>query len=101
MSDKSTRSRSASTRSRQRRSASTRGPARPPAAGTASVAGPTPRPSRAASSALARRFTGGAPSFTLSREMEYAYIRSDLQRLAVIAGGLLVLMLVILVVIER
>jgi hypothetical protein len=33
--------------------------------------------------------------------MEYSYIRADLRRLAIIAGSLLVLMLVVLVVVER
>jgi hypothetical protein len=33
--------------------------------------------------------------------MEYAYIRADLRRLAIIAGGLLVVMLIVLVIVER
>ena len=37
----------------------------------------------------------------LPRSVEYAYIRSDLQRLLVIASGLLALMLVMLVVVNR
>jgi predicted phosphoribosyltransferase len=37
----------------------------------------------------------------LPREIEYAYIRSDLRRLVIIAAGLFALMLVILVVVER
>jgi hypothetical protein len=37
----------------------------------------------------------------LPRDVEYAYIRSDLQRLTLIAAGLLVLMLVIMMVVER
>jgi hypothetical protein len=36
----------------------------------------------------------------LSREAEFAYIRSDMRRLFVIAGGLLALMLILLVVIN-
>ena len=49
-----------------------------------------------------RRLTGtGTSGFTLSRELEYAYIRADLRRLVIIAGGLLVLMLFILVIVER
>jgi hypothetical protein len=37
----------------------------------------------------------------LSREAEYAYIRSDLRRLLITAAGLLALMLVILFIVER
>lgn len=37
----------------------------------------------------------------ITREQEYAYIRSDMQRLLTISGGLLVLMIVLLFVIER
>jgi len=37
----------------------------------------------------------------LTREQEYQFIREDMRRLIVIAGGLLALMLVLLVVIER
>lgn len=40
-------------------------------------------------------------AFTLSRVQEMTYIRADLRRLIYIAGGLLVLMLVILYLIER
>jgi hypothetical protein len=42
-----------------------------------------------------------ATAVVLPREVEYAYIRADLRRLILIAAGLLVLMLVILVVVER
>ena len=37
----------------------------------------------------------------LTREQEFAYIRSDLRRLFVIAGGLLAVMLILLVVVNR
>ncbi len=37
----------------------------------------------------------------LSREQEFAYIRSDLRRLVLIAGGLLAVMLVLLIVLNR
>ena len=37
----------------------------------------------------------------LTREQEFAYIRSDMRRLIVIASGLLVLMLVLLLVVSR
>ena len=74
--------------------------ARPSTASAAGGLTATPRPPRTASTAFARRLVG-APSFSLSREMEYAYIRADLRRLIIIAGGLLVLMMVILVIVER
>ena len=37
----------------------------------------------------------------LTREQEFAYIRSDMRRLVLIAGGLLALMLVFLIVVSR
>jgi hypothetical protein len=37
----------------------------------------------------------------LTREQEFAYIRSDMRRLFVIAGGLLAVMLVLLIVVSR
>jgi hypothetical protein len=37
----------------------------------------------------------------LTREQEFAYIRSDMRRLFVIAGGLLAVMIVLLVVVSR
>jgi len=37
----------------------------------------------------------------LTREQEFAYIRSDMRRLVIIAGGLLAFMLVLLVVVSR
>ena len=37
----------------------------------------------------------------LTREQEFAFIRSDMHRLFVIAGGLLAVMLVLLVVVSR
>ncbi len=37
----------------------------------------------------------------LTREQEFAYIRSDLRRLFVIAGGLLAIMIVLLIVVNR
>ena len=42
-----------------------------------------------------------APAAELNRETEFSYIRSDMRRLFIIAGGLLALMLVLLVVISR
>jgi len=37
----------------------------------------------------------------LTREQEFSYIRSDMHRLFVIAGGLLAVMLVLLIVVSR
>ena len=37
----------------------------------------------------------------LTREQEFAYIRSDMRRLVIIAGGLLALMLLLLIVVSR
>jgi hypothetical protein len=37
----------------------------------------------------------------LTREQEFAYIRADMRRLVIIAGGLLGLMLVLLIVVSR
>jgi len=37
----------------------------------------------------------------LTREQEFAYIRSDMRRLLVIAGGLLAVMLVLLLLVSR
>jgi hypothetical protein len=37
----------------------------------------------------------------IPREQEFAYIRSDMRRLFLIAGGLLALMLVLLIVVSR
>ena len=37
----------------------------------------------------------------ISREVEFAYIRSDMRRLLVIAGALFALMLVLLVLVNR
>ena len=41
------------------------------------------------------------PAVELTRQQEFAYIRSDLRRLFVIAGGLLAVMLILLVVVNR
>lgn len=51
----------------------------------------------------ARRVTAAPParSVGLSREAEFAYIRSDMRRLIVIATALLALMLVLLVIVNR
>jgi hypothetical protein len=48
-----------------------------------------------------RRVTPLAALTVLPRQVEYAYIRSDLRRLIIIAASLLALMLVILFLVER
>ncbi len=91
-----------------------RGPARPPKRGAAvavpqvrpvtanDVNAPTSPPAASTRSARYRR-TGalGVPTFTLSRDQEMAYIRSDMRRLFVIAGALLALMMLILLLSNR
>ena len=51
----------------------------------------------------ARRSTVATPPrpVGISREAEFAYIRSDMRRLVVIAGALLALMLLLLVLVNR
>ena len=41
------------------------------------------------------------PAVELTREQEFAYIRSDMRRLMIISGALLALMLVLLFVVNR
>jgi hypothetical protein len=41
------------------------------------------------------------PAIELTREQEFAYIRSDMRRLIIIAGALLAFMLVLLIVVNR
>jgi hypothetical protein len=45
--------------------------------------------------------TASSQVIELSREQEFAYIRSDMRRLILIAGGLLAFMLILLVVVSR
>jgi hypothetical protein len=72
-------------------------------ASAAPPAPPAPKLSPRAAAFRARR--GGSASqatgFTLSRAQELMYIRDDLRRLVYVAGGLLILMLVILYILER
>jgi hypothetical protein len=74
-----------------------------PRASAQAPAPAAPRLSPRAAAFRARRgaSTTQAQTFTLSREQEMVYIRDDLRRLIYIAGGLLILMIVILYVIER
>jgi len=48
----------------------------------------------------AMRQKSQAITYTIPREVEYAYIRSDLRRLFLTAGALLVLMLVLLFLLD-
>jgi hypothetical protein len=48
-----------------------------------------------------RAATSAAHAVELTRDQEFAYIRSDMRRLVIIAGGLLALMLVLLLVVSR
>ena len=70
-----------------------------------SVVTPTPDPRLSPRAAAFRARRGGsvaqASAFTISRAQEMMYIREDLRRLVYIAGGLLVLMLAILYLLER
>jgi hypothetical protein len=72
-------------------------------AGSGAPAPPAPKLSPRAAAFRARRGSAAAQStaFSLSREQEMVYIRDDLRRLVYVAGGLLVLMIVILYIIER
>ena len=77
---------------------------RTPASTAAATPAPqTPKLSPRAAAFRARRggTTAQATALTLSREQEMMYIRDDLRRLIYIAGGLLILMLVILFILER
>lgn len=74
-------------------------------ASASAAASAPPAPSLSPRAAAFRARRGGssaqATGFTLSRAQEMLYIRDDLRRLIYVAGGLLVLMLVILYLIER
>jgi hypothetical protein len=54
-------------------------------------------PTRARRSAV----TSAPRAIELTREQEFAYIRSDMRRLFVIAGALLAVMLVLLIIVSR
>lgn len=103
MSDGAVKRRSASGQARQRRKGTQRGGQRARAivatrgAGSVDDSAPagTATRTRRASLATVHR----AP--VLTREAEYAFIRSDMRRLIIIAVGLLALMLIILYVVER
>ena len=87
-------------RAMQARAAATGSPASQPGNGETSAVAPmsaaaTTRRERAPSG---RRSRPVARPIALSREDEYRYIRSDLNRLALTAGGLLAMMILLLII---
>jgi len=64
---------------------------------------PRPEATVVGSPGRARRRVGipATVAVQLTRDQEFAYIRSDMRRLIIIAGGLLALMLVLLIVVSR
>lgn len=106
MSEGVSRRRTTSSQTRQRRKGATRGGrhglSRPPVA----VAGDDfviQEPSAIAAPARHRRATSATPtpSVGISREAEFAYIRSDMRRLFIIAAALLALMVVLLLLVNQ
>jgi hypothetical protein len=67
------------------------------------TASPRPEATVVGPPARARRRVGIPTTLAvqLTREQEFAYIRSDMRRLVIIAGGLLALMFVLLIVVSR
>ena len=61
---------------------------------------PSPPPARGALPAR-RRPRPAAPTYGISREMEYRYIEEDMRRLLIIAGILLALMILLLFLVDR
>ncbi|MCC2627163.1 MAG: hypothetical protein K0S14_813 [Thermomicrobiales bacterium] len=104
MSDSASRRSATTGRTRQRRRGGARGgrhgltrPAAP-----SSVVGPLGDGVVAETTRSRRSPATVAPRLVeLTREQEFAYIRSDMRRLFLIAGGLLALMLILLVVFSR
>lgn len=70
-------------------------------AATAVSPAPTAKGSRAALRRTARQPVAKAKSKTLTREQEYGFIRADLRRLLYTAGGVMVFMIALLLVIEQ
>jgi hypothetical protein len=52
------------------------------------------------SAAAISRRKSAPKTFAIPRSLEYTYIRSDLQRLLITAGGLFVLMIILLIVLD-
>lgn len=79
--------------------------ARQKAAGSQASVAPAPQPQLSARAEAFRARRGAAAltssAFVLTRAQEMLYIRADLRRLVIVASGLLVLMLVILMIVER
>ena len=105
MSDGATRRRATSGQASRRRKGGSRGgrhglsrPPVVPASNDYAVEQQVP----SAGSIQARRVTVATPhTVGITREAEFAYIRSDMRRLIVIAGVLLALMLLLLVLVNR
>lgn len=53
-----------------------------------------------ASRRVSRKQGAQSPSYVLPREVEYAYVRSDLRRLIITAGALLILMFILLFILD-
>lgn len=76
-------------------------PSQSPALAAAGVAESGPLTPGTGQRSRRRPYLGVGALVALPREVEMAYIRSDLRRLLVIAAGLLGLMLVLLVLLDR
>ena len=105
MSDGTTRRRTTSSQTSRRRKGGTRGGrhglSRPSVAAPSNEFAVEQRVS-SAGPIQARRTTPTAPRpVGITREAEFAYIRSDMRRLIVIAGVLLALMFLLLVLVNR
>ncbi|MGI8485044.1 MAG: hypothetical protein ACR2OU_12370 [Thermomicrobiales bacterium] len=68
---------------------------------TAVPAATTAKGSRAAARRAARQPVAKVKTKTLTRDQEYRFIRADLRRLLFTAGGVMVLMIALLLVIEQ
>jgi hypothetical protein len=106
LSEKTTRRRGTSEKARQRQRGPRNGVKRRstvlPDAGAATAPGDVAVVSPRLAASRSRREPAMAASVVgLSRDQEFAYIRSDMRRLLYVAGGLLALMLVILVFVGR
>jgi len=106
LSDSATRRRTISAQTRQRRKGATRGGRHGLSRSTVAIAGDAlaiDQPTAASGRARGRRPLLGtaARPLGISRETEYAYIRSDMRRLFVIAGALMALMLILLIFVNR
>ena len=104
MSDNSRRRAATSGRTRQRGKGAPRGGRHGLTRSTATVqAEPLPRQETDVGSPTRHRrraAMAATPAIELTREQEFAYIRSDMRRLIIIAGALLALMLALLIIVN-